>query len=76
VKLRVSTLLGVMHFDQPVLTTPPPVPPSVVGASTLVRTAHGVSTKVETSALAPGDAVTLWWIVFNNPDACHHSFAG
>jgi hypothetical protein len=64
------------HSASPVLTIPPPVPPTVVGTSTLVRTDHGVSATVETSALAPGDVVTLWWIVFNNPEACENPFAG
>lgn len=63
------------HSTSPVLTIPPPLPPSVVGTSTLVRTDRGVSATVETTALGPGDVVTLWWIVFNNPAACEHPFA-
>lgn len=63
------------HSTSPVLTIPPPVPPSVVGTSTLVRTDHGVSATVQTTALVPGDVATLWWIVFNNPAACEHPFA-
>lgn len=57
-----------------VLTIPPPAPPSEVGISTLVRTDHGLSATVETTALTPGDVVTLWWVVFNNPEACEHPF--
>lgn len=48
----------------------------VVGASTLVRTDHGVSTTLDTTALRSGDVVTLWWIVFNNPSACTHGIPG
>jgi hypothetical protein len=31
---------------------------------------HGVSATLRTSGLPAGDAVTMWWVVFNNPDAC------
>jgi hypothetical protein len=60
------------HSTSPVMTVPPPVPPTVVGTSTLVRTDHGVSATVETSVLTPGDVVTLWWVVFNNPGECEN----
>lgn len=63
------------HSTSPVLTIPPPVPPTVVGTSTLVRTDRGMSATLDTSALTPGDVVTLWWIVVNNPEACENPFA-
>jgi len=63
------------HSMSPVMTIPPPLPPSEVGSSTLVRTDAGISATVETTALVPGDVVTLWSIVFNNPAACEHPFA-
>lgn len=44
-----------------------PVP---VGSSTLVRNGNGVSATLDTTALTPGDVVTLWWVVFNDPDGC------
>lgn len=44
--------------------------PVVVGSSTVVRTDSGASATVETSGLVPGHVVTLWWVVFNNPEAC------
>lgn len=64
------------HSTSPVMTIPPPVPPTVVGTSTVVRTDHGVSATLETSALQPGDVVTLWWVVVNNTEACENPFAG
>jgi hypothetical protein len=64
------------HSASPVLTIPPPFPPSVVGSSTLVRTDNGVSVTVETSELEPGDVVTLWVIVANDPDDCEEGFPG
>ena len=45
-------------------------PPTPVGSSRLVRTDRGLSAKLETSALTPGDVVTLWWVVFNDPSGC------
>lgn len=44
--------------------------PEPVGSSTLVRTDRGVSVSFETTALTPGHVVTLWWVVFNDPDSC------
>ncbi|MDP8932481.1 MAG: hypothetical protein M3O70_29015 [Actinomycetota bacterium] len=47
-----------------------------VGTSTLVRTDHGLSAMLDTTALTPDDVVTLWWIVFNKPAACQHPIPG
>lgn len=61
----------------PVFTIPTPqAPPAVVGSSTLVRTDNGVSVHVETSALEPAHAVTLWIVVANDPDDCEQGFPG
>jgi hypothetical protein len=45
-------------------------PSLVTGHSTLLRTDTGISAVLHTSELQPGHAMTLWFIVFNNPDAC------
>lgn len=43
----------------------------VDGASaTLVRHNDGVSYTLHTNGLTSGDAVTNWWVVFNNPEHC------
>ncbi len=42
-------------------------PSVVVGASTLTRTASGISFRLQTGGLEPGHAVTVWWMV-TNPD--------
>ena len=42
-------------------------PSVVVGTSTLTRTESGISFSLETSGLAAGHAVTVWWMVVN-PD--------
>lgn len=50
-----------------------PVP---VGSSTLVRTDNGISAQLTSTGLEPGDVVTLWWIVFNDPSECEFGFPG
>ncbi len=40
---------------------------SLVGTSTLTRTASGASFTLSTSGLEAGHAVTIWWMIFN-PD--------
>jgi hypothetical protein len=42
----------------------------VVGSSHLVRTDSGISATLRTSELPAGYAVTTWWAIFNNPEAC------
>jgi hypothetical protein len=45
--------------------------PSVsVGYSTLKRDERGVQFWLRTSEITPRHAVTIWWVVFNNPEAC------
>ncbi len=41
-------------------------------SSTLVRNSNGVYMTLHTSGLPAGDAVTIWWVIFNNPAACSH----
>lgn len=60
----------------PVLTIPPPGPPSVVGSSHVVRTDNGVSVRLESSGLEPGHAVTLWIIAANSPEDCEAGIPG
>jgi len=42
----------------------------VVGRATLVRRSDAVSLSLHASGLVAGDAVTMWWVVFQNPTAC------
>jgi hypothetical protein len=44
--------------------------------STLVRLSGGVQMRMHTSGLTSDDAVTVWWIIFNNPSACTHDVDG
>jgi hypothetical protein len=42
----------------------------VAGSSTLTRTGSGISVDLHTTGLEAGHAVTVWWMVFNHPEAC------
>jgi hypothetical protein len=44
--------------------------------SSLVTFEEGASVAIETAGLVPGHAVTLWWVVFNHPEACTHGSDG
>jgi hypothetical protein len=48
----------------------------VVGSSHLVRTDSGISATLRTSELPAGYAVTTWWAIFNNPEACDEECDG
>lgn len=41
-----------------------------IGASRLHRYDDHVSMKFRTSELMAREAITIWWVVFNNPDGC------
>lgn len=45
-------------------------PETAVGESILRRTADGVQATFNGSEIEPGHAVTLWWVVFNQPENC------
>jgi hypothetical protein len=45
-------------------------PSSAVGSSMLVRTPAGLSYTYHTSSLRAGHVVTVWVVVFNNPEHC------
>ena len=36
----------------------------------LVRAGSGVAYNLRTSDLVPGHAISIWWVIFNNPEAC------
>ncbi|HEX6386598.1 MAG TPA: hypothetical protein VF177_18150 [Anaerolineae bacterium] len=44
--------------------------------STLVRMPHGVYMTFKTSGLTPGDAVTIWWVIYNKPENCSNGECG
>lgn len=38
--------------------------------ASLIRMDHGISATLSSVGLTEGDAVTMWWIVFNKPEMC------
>lgn len=48
-------------------------PSGSAGVSTLVRTDAGISATYKTQDLPSGQAITMWFIVVNNPEACNSS---
>lgn len=64
----------------PIVNLPPHLvgtPEVVVGATArLQRLEDGLMTRTDSLELTPGHVVTLWWVVFNNPDACASSPCG
>ncbi|MCA1832211.1 MAG: hypothetical protein LC750_05675 [Actinobacteria bacterium] len=44
--------------------------------SSLSRTASGVTMTLHTTDLTGGHAVTVWWVVFNDPQSCSHGALG
>jgi hypothetical protein len=44
-----------------------------VGSSRLARTDRSISGSMQLNGLTPGDALTMWFIVFNRPEACSTS---
>ncbi len=50
---------------------------AVAGAWSSLRTgAGGADVTVSTSELPAGNAVTLWWVIFNHPEKCTHGHLG
>ena len=51
--------------------------PLVEGAeSSLVRMEHGLYATFSAVELEPGDAYTLWWVIFNKPENCSDGECG
>ena len=46
------------------------------GKSILTRYNNMVLVSIEAAGLEPGDAVTLWWVVWNNPQGCSDGICG
>jgi hypothetical protein len=43
---------------------------TTAGTSTLTRTDSGIALVLHTTGLQAGHTVTIWWMVFNHPEAC------
>ena len=50
---------------------------SVIGdSSTLARSKDRIAATLQTSDLQEGNAYTMWWVIFNNPEECEHPVPG
>ncbi len=49
---------------------------SAQGVSTLVRTDAGVSATIDDFQLVAGDAYSVWWVIFNDPEYCSDGVCG
>ncbi|NJY61687.1 hypothetical protein HC174_02810 [Salinimicrobium sp. CDJ15-81-2] len=47
-----------------------PILGEVTGTSVLRRTKNGLTINYKTDGLIPGHTYTMWWVIFNNPEAC------
>jgi hypothetical protein len=47
-----------------------PSGPVLSGTSSLTRNDNGISTTVHANDLVPGHAYTVWFVIFNSPEAC------
>src|SRR5262245_32737509 len=76
--LPLSLLAQDAHDAEPVTSVTtvlwdPDKTPVENSESTLVRMEHGVYGIVRTAGLEPGDAITVWWIIFNYPENCSYA---
>lgn len=68
-----AQLSPVAEFPTPTTATPT----LVAGAwSSLTTNASGATVTLHTSGLDAGHAITVWWVVFNNPGACNAGHFG
>ena len=68
--LSATTEAGQSHLQAANLQMPDDPSTQLAGAATLMRTRNKVEAHVHASGLDPEAAYTIWWVVFNNPDAC------
>ena len=45
----------------------------ISGEATLTRTSDGLSVDQDVEGLTPGNAYTVWWAIWDNPQQCEHS---
>jgi hypothetical protein len=64
------------HTTSPVFVFGNPSQTIPGATSTLVTHDAGATMTLHTSQLSPGHAVTVWWVVFNQPQACTGGVGG
>ena len=64
---------GVNHSGQPILAF---ADQAQMGWSALKRYGDRIETEIQTEGIPAGHAVSVWWVVFNNPAGCATSPCG
>jgi hypothetical protein len=72
----VSTTFVNWVLDTPLRVDTPEGPVVKEAESTLVRMEHGLYATFSAVELEPGDAFTMWWVIFNQPENCTDSKCG
>jgi hypothetical protein len=54
----------------PIFEFPPGSGSGVSGEATLTRTSEGLWLDQDLAGLIPGNAYTVWWVIFDNPQGC------
>ena len=76
--LVLAIMVGVVAADNTTVTQRPVVAfpgndgiePGPGADATLQRKDDGVKVNIHTSNLIPGDAYTVWWVIWNDPSQC------
>jgi hypothetical protein len=78
--LVLAVLVGVVAADNTTVTLrpviafggPDGIEPGSDAHATLKRGADGAKFNIHTSNLIPGDAYTVWWVIWNAPENCEN----
>lgn len=65
-----ANIAAMAYHSQAQVFSLPAFEPVTRSHSTLTRTARGAMATMDLAEIRPGHAFTLWWMVFNNPEAC------
>lgn len=65
-----ANIAAMAYHSQASVFSLPAFAPVARSHSTLTRTATGATATMDLAEIRPRNAFTLWWVVFNNPEAC------
>jgi len=65
-----GNIAAMAYHSQATVFSLPAFQPVSRSHSTLIRTSRGATATMNLAEIRPANVFTLWWIVFNNPQAC------
>ena len=65
-----ANIAAMAYHSQASVFSLPAFQPVARSHSTLTRTARGVTATMNLAEIRPANTFTMWWVVFNNPEAC------